>query len=98
MELPAPTLPRRTNTLAVVSLVSGILAWVLLPFVGAIVALVTGVLARREIRVAEPPEEGDGLAVAGIVLGGLQLVVSLLMLVVVFVFLGGLAWFGWIAR
>jgi hypothetical protein len=43
---PSPT----TNTLAIVSLVFGALAWTLLPLVGAIVAIVTGHMARGELR------------------------------------------------
>lgn len=56
--------PRRTNGLAVASLVLGIL-W--LYWVGSILALVFGYVARQQIR--EREESGDGLAIAGIVLG-----------------------------
>ena len=44
----APTPP--TNTMAIVSLVSAILSWFIIPFLGAIVAVITGHMARREIR------------------------------------------------
>ena len=85
---PSPT--RSTSTLAVVSLVFGIICWFVLPFVGAVVAVVCGHLARGEIRRAPPGTlEGDHLAVAGLVLGyvhlgmvlvGAVVVISLLML------------------
>ncbi|MFC5579958.1 DUF4190 domain-containing protein [Rhodanobacter terrae] len=74
-----------TNSLAIVSLIFGILAWCVLPFIGAIVAIVCGHLARGEIRraAADRPVEGDGLAVAGLVLGYLQLALCVLAVFVV---------------
>jgi hypothetical protein len=84
----------RTSTTAVVSLCCGIGAWVLLPFVLAIVAIVTGHMARAEIR--REPLQGDGMAIAGLVLGYLNLAfcVAVLgfILVLLFVF-GGVSWF-----
>lgn len=53
-----------TNGFAVASLVLGIL-WVV--WIGSILALVFGYVARKQIR--ERNEGGDGMAVAGIVLG-----------------------------
>ena len=60
------------NNLAVVSLISGVLGWVALPFVGAIAAIITGHMARREIR--RTGEDGDALAMVGLVLGYASLV------------------------
>ncbi len=59
----APGYPygRPTNSLAILSLV--------LAFVFAPAGLITGIIARRQIR--ETHEEGDGLALAGIVVGGI---------------------------
>ena len=87
-----------TSTLAVVSLVFGILSWCLLPFIGAIVAIVCGHLARSDIRRAphDTRQEGDGMAIAGLVLGYVHL---FLWVIVLLVFLGvlflghGLHWF-----
>ena len=64
---------RTTSSLAIASLVSGILGWTLLPFLGALVAIITGHMARREIRAANGQLDGDGLAVAGLVLGWVAL-------------------------
>lgn len=75
-----PPLHRTTSTLAVVSLVFGILAWCMLPVAGAIVAVVCGHLARGEIRRAPGQLEGDGLAVVGLVLGYVQLAFGLALL------------------
>jgi Domain of unknown function (DUF4190) len=55
---------QRTNGLAIASMVLGIL-W--LYWIGSILALVFGYIARRQIR--ERGESGGGMATAGIVLG-----------------------------
>lgn len=82
---------RRTSTLAIVSLVAGILGWTLAPWLGSLVAIVTGHMARSEIRRDPQGVEGDGFAVAGLVLGWAMLVVSLLVLLAIILFFGGLA-------
>ncbi|UGB39466.1 DUF4190 domain-containing protein [Frateuria soli] len=73
-----PPVHRTTSALAVVSLVSGIASWCVLPLVGAIVAVVCGHLARGEIRRSQGAIEGDGLAVVGLVLGYVQLAFGLI--------------------
>ncbi len=85
---------RETNTLAIVSLIFGILGWSFLPLVGSVVAIVTGHLARSEIRRAAERPQGDGLAVAGLVLGYVALASALLFVLVLLLFFGGLAWLG----
>ena len=82
---------KTTSTAAVVSLVFGILSWVMLPFVGAVVAVVAGHMARADIRRANGTLDGDGLAVGGLVLGWLHLAAMLLFVLAVFLFFGGLA-------
>ncbi len=66
-----PVLP--TSTLALVSLISGILSFVMLPLIGAIVAILTGYEARKETRSIPPRASGDGMATAGIVLGWIHM-------------------------
>lgn len=83
---------RTTSSLAIASLVSGILGWTLLPFIGTIVAIVTGHMARGEIRRSGGALDGDGLAVGGLILGWLSALLWIVGLVVIFMFLGGLAW------
>lgn len=56
--------PRPTNGMAVASMILGIL-W--LSWLGSILALIFGYVARQQIR--ERGESGDGMAIAGIVLG-----------------------------
>src|SRR6056297_3639996 len=62
-----------TNTAAVVSLVSGILAWIAVPLIGGLVAVFAGHAALNQIRASGGFESGQGLAVAGLILGWLQL-------------------------
>jgi len=84
---------RQTCSTAMISLVFGILSWFALPIIGAVIAVVCGHMARAEIRRSANTLEGDGLAVGGLVLGYLHLAIILLIIVVVFMFLGGLAFF-----
>lgn len=55
------------NTLALVSLISGIAAFVIIPFIGSIVAIITGHMAKKQI--AQTGEGGGGMATAGLILG-----------------------------
>ena len=81
----------RTSGAAIASMVFGILAWVALPLLGAILAVVLGHVARAEIRRAPPGSiGGDGMAVAGLVLGYVHLALAALVLVL-------LAWLGMFA-
>jgi hypothetical protein len=66
------------STAAVVSLVFGILTWVMLPVIGPIVAVVAGHMARAEIRRSNGQIGGGGMALAGLVLGYLQLALFVL--------------------
>jgi spore maturation protein SpmA len=79
-----------TSTAAIISLVAGILAWLALPLLGAIVAVVAGHMARTEIRQSVGTLQGDGLAVAGLVLGYLQFVLGLLAIMVFAAVFGGI--------
>jgi hypothetical protein len=69
---------RPTNTLAIVSLVAGIAGYVIPhPFIAGLVAIVTGHLARAQIR--RTGEGGALLATIGLILGYLHLVLSVLL-------------------
>lgn len=77
---PGPAAPVRTNGWAIASLVLGIVAWFAVPIVGAAAAIYAGLRARAEIR--RTAERGLELATAGLVLGGLQLGLGALALLV----------------
>ena len=90
----APAAPGKpTSSMAIISLVAGILGWTLLPFLGSVAAVVTGHMARSEIRRAPERLEGDGLAIAGLVLGYLSIAMAVLVVFAIFLFFGGLVWF-----
>ncbi|MEG2941510.1 MAG: DUF4190 domain-containing protein [Thermomonas sp.] len=86
-------MPRQTSTLAIISLVAGILGWTVLPFLASIAAVICGHMARKEIRLAPDRLEGDGRAIAGLVLGYLSIAMLLLIVVGIFLLFGGLAAF-----
>lgn len=77
---------RPNNTMAVVSLVSGIVGLTLIPFIGSIVAVITGHMARKQI--AQTGEEGGGLATGGLVTGWIGVALGAIVIVVVILFFG----------
>jgi hypothetical protein len=62
----------RTNSLAVGSLVAGIAGWSICPVIGALVAVPLGTAARRQI--SGSGELGGRMAIAGLILGYIELV------------------------
>lgn len=70
-ESPSGSTPYSTpsSSLALVSLITGVLGLTFFPLVGSIIAIVTGMMARKEIREGGGALGGDGLATAGLVLG-----------------------------
>lgn len=71
-EYPVVT-PKKDSGLAIASLVCGIAAWIIFPVVAAIAAVVTGHLAKKEIRESGNTLGGDGMALAGLLMGYIQL-------------------------
>jgi hypothetical protein len=67
----------QTSGMAIASLLMGIAGWTLLPLLGSILAIVFGHAARREIRQRPDQVTGEGLAIAGLVLGWLMVGISL---------------------
>ncbi len=59
----------RESTLAIVSLVAAIAGWSFLPVIGGVIAIITGHLAKNEIRESEGRLRGDGLVTAALVIG-----------------------------
>jgi hypothetical protein len=85
-----------TSTMAIISLIAGILGFTMLPVVGSIVAILTGYAARKETRVVPALAGGDGLATAGIIMGWIQVglaVIGICCFIAYFVFiLGAVGW------
>ena len=76
-----------TSTLAIVSLISGIAAWFLIPFIAAVAAVITGHMAKNEIKKSNGMIGGNGMATAGMVLGYVQLGLGLCICLAVVVML-----------
>jgi hypothetical protein len=81
------------NTLAVVSVASGVASYFMLPVIGGLVAIITGHMARGQIR--QTGERGAALALLGLILGYLHFAVVILLIVavVIAVVVFGAAWF-----
>ncbi|NYF16226.1 hypothetical protein HDC37_001040 [Microbacterium sp. AK009] len=57
----------KTNTMAIVSLISSLVGVVLIPFIGSLVGVITGHMALSQIK--RTGEQGRGLALAGTIVG-----------------------------
>ena len=73
---PYPSLyrQRRTDNLAIASMVCAIASFLILPLFPAVAAIAMGFVSRERIRNSEGGLDGNGLALAGILLGVLNLV------------------------
>ena len=72
-----------TSTLAIISLISGIVSWFLLPVIAAVAAVITGHMAKTEIKKSNGMLGGNGMATAGLILGYVQLGLGLCICIVV---------------
>ena len=66
---------QHTSSLAVFSLISAILSYLLVPLAGAVAAIITGHMARKQIKDSGGLLIGDGMATWGVVLGWINIVV-----------------------
>jgi hypothetical protein len=69
----------KTNTLAIISLVAGLVGIFVIPFIGSIVAIITGHMGLSQIK--QTGEGGRGLALAGTILGYVGVGFALLLVV-----------------
>jgi hypothetical protein len=68
----------KTSTLAIISLITGILGFVqILPVIGPIAAVITGHMAKNEIKKSGGMVTGNGLATTGLILGYVTLAIGL---------------------
>ena len=76
---PAPLSTPKTSAMAIVSLVSALLGVtvVLMP-IGCIVAVITGHLAKKQIRESMGQQTGEGLATAGLIIGYIEIALVVL--------------------
>ena len=69
----------RTNGFAIASLVLSLTIFL----IGPVLAIIFGVIARRQIRESRGTQSGDGLALAGLIIGIVELVISLVVVTIV---------------
>lgn len=81
--------PQTTSTWAIVSLLGGIASFIFIPFIGSLVAIISGYIAKKEIRQSQGLVGGDGLATAGLILGWINVVLALLICVLIVLMLTG---------
>lgn len=75
--------PVQTNGLAIASLVCSLAGWFCFG-VGFILGVVFGFIARNQIRNSNGTQTGDGLALAGIILGAIPIGLGIIFAVLVF--------------
>jgi len=80
----------QTSGFAIASLICSIAGWFLVPFIGGVLGVIFGHIARREIRQSQGWKSGDGLALAGLIIGYIHItlvvlaVAALILLAIVF--------------
>lgn len=82
----------KTNSLAIVSLVSGIAAFVILPLIASIVAVITGHMSLKQLKTNG--EAGRGMALTGTILGWVGIgfaVIGIVLIVIWVMFIVGVA-------
>ena len=84
---PYPAAGPRTNAMAIASLACGI-GQIFFWFIAGVPAIVFGHVARRQIR--ESGETGDGMALAGLILGYIGVIGPLIAIIAGFFFLSGM--------
>ena len=95
-----PEAAGRTNTLAIISLATGIGSFFahIIPGIGgftiSLIAVITGYMARQQIK--QTGEKGMGLATAGMVIGAVHILLIVLVVIVLLflVFVLGITLFG----
>jgi hypothetical protein len=70
-----------TNGLAIAALVLGLVGWMACG-IGSILAVVFGFVARSQIRASQGRQAGDGMALAGIILGFIAIALLVLLFVI----------------
>jgi len=80
------------SSMAITSMILGILGWTFLPLIGAVVAIITGHMAKNEIKNSRGGLAGDGMATTGLVLGYAQLALGLCICAIALLFPAAFYW------
>ncbi len=81
--------PVNTSIWAIVSLLSGIAGFNVLPLIGPIVAIITGYVAKNEIKKSNGTLGGGGMATAGLIMGWIAVALAILGFVLVILLIFG---------
>jgi len=73
-----PGYAQQTSSLAVISLIAGIASYFIVPILGAVAAIITGNMAKKEIRQSAGTKTGMGMAKWGVVLGWINIAFGLI--------------------
>jgi hypothetical protein len=73
-----PPVYQQNSSLAVISLITGIASYFIVPLLGAIAAIITGNMAKKEIRQSNGHLTGEGLARWGVILGWVNIGLSVI--------------------
>jgi hypothetical protein len=76
----------KTNTLAIVSLIASIAAFIIVPFVGSVVGVITGHMSLNQLKTSG--EQGRGMALAGTIVGWVGLGLAILGIIAAIAFFG----------
>ncbi|MRG61277.1 DUF4190 domain-containing protein [Agromyces sp. CFH 90414] len=76
--------PAKTNTLAIVSLIASIAGIVIVYFIGSVVGVICGHIAINQIK--KTGEQGRGMAIAGLIVGYVGIVLSIIGVILLIAF------------
>ncbi|MFK4837032.1 DUF4190 domain-containing protein, partial [Microbacterium sp. ZW T2_14] len=76
----------KTNTLAIVSLIASIASFIIVPFVGSVVGVITGHMSLNQLKTSG--EQGRGMALAGTIVGWVGLGLAILGIIAAILFFG----------
>ncbi len=91
-QMPPQVYGPQSSSLAVISLIAGIASFFILPLLGAIAAVITGGMAKKEIRASHGRMTGEGMATAGQILGWINIALAVAGICLgVLIMVGGIA-------
>jgi len=88
---PAVVVTPQPSGLAIASLAISLVSWFILPVIGGIVAVILGHSARNVIRRSNGEMSGGGMALAGLIIGYIQIVIVSIAVLCVFYFIAAFA-------
>jgi hypothetical protein len=83
------TQPATTNGAAIASLVLGILAITSAGPLAGVPAVICGHIALNQMRTSRRVQSGEGMAIAGLILGYISIALTIILFLVIFIFVLG---------